>query len=609
MLMRLDKKFGGGNGRTKPSRASAPFSKLAAALGEDAVPVGLSPGSELLELRKAVAHQREMLLLLSGDLNSLTDTMVHAVRQVSPKASDVAAYQVLIYRIHLAAATVIAKGSAVAIASKGDEQIVRLQQRKGWHFPQAVTGEYLGYYPGSSLSAIAQLEAIRAKGATHFLLPQFSFWWLEHYAEFRQHLEMRYEKVFFDESSCAIYRLSESRAATRGQWTEELANLISAVEARLGGRRASILDLGTGLDLVARFSEQPVLTCKGSQSSQLPYMDRSVDVVVLPAQKSKDSSLQHEARRLAREVVAEVSRCGADQWTLRATWQNDAADLSWPSVSIIIPCYNGIAYTRACLQSLAETLPTDFRGEVIVVDDASTDGTSEELKKTTLLNGRLRVVRNARNLGFVASSNRGAAAAKGDVLLFLNNDMLLLDGWLPPLLRTLRDSPDAGAVGGKLVFPDGTLQEAGCAVFADASAVKVGYCDLATDEAPYSHVRRVDYCSGCLLATPRRLFESLGGFDLRFAPGYYEDVDYCFRLRRAGKQVYYQPRSAAIHFEGATAGNDLNAGMKRHQIANQKKFRRLWASALKDQPARPAALDKDAWYLLARADTWKGAQA
>jgi GT2 family glycosyltransferase len=240
---------------------------------------------------------------------------------------------------------------------------------------------------------------------------------------------------------------------------------------------------------------------------------------------------------------------------------------------------------------LIDTLPGNFRGEIIVVDDASTDETLTALKRWTQADQRIRVVRNEQNKGFIGSCNAGAGAAHGEMLVFLNNDTLPQPGWLPPLLRILRERPDAGAVGGKLIYPDGTLQEAGGIVFADGSGCNFGRNDKSSNAPLYNFLREVDYCSGALLATPRALFHSLGGFDTRFAPAYYEDTDYCFSLREAGHKVYYQPESVIIHFEGVSSGTDVKSGVKSFQAVNRVKFVEKWQHVLKRQPAAPRRYD------------------
>jgi O-antigen biosynthesis protein len=250
-----------------------------------------------------------------------------------------------------------------------------------------------------------------------------------------------------------------------------------------------------------------------------------------------------------------------------------------PQVSIVIPVYNKIAYTLACLKSLVEHAgAASF--EVIVVDDCSSDDTQEHLAEVE----NLRVVRNAQNLGFVGSCNAGAAVAQGEFVLFLNNDTVVTPGWLEALLRCFAECPDAGLAGAKLVYPDGRLQEAGGIVFRDGSGWNYGRFEDPADPR-YNFRREADYCSGAAILLRRALFEQLGGFDQRYAPAYYEDTDLAFAVRAAGLKVYYESRSTVIHFEGITAGTDTGSGTKRYQVINKEKFLDKWKEALQRQPA------------------------
>ena len=242
-------------------------------------------------------------------------------------------------------------------------------------------------------------------------------------------------------------------------------------------------------------------------------------------------------------------------------------------ISVIIPVHNKVRYTLSCLASLAQkTTGTSY--EVIVVDDASTDDTAEQLRHI----GNLTIIRNPRNLGFVDSCNRGAEAASGKFLFFLNNDTEVTENWALPLLDLIKKE-DVGAVGVKLVYPDGTLQEAGGIIWNDASGWNYGRMDNA-DKPEYNFIRDVDYCSGAALLVKRDLFTTLKGFDLRFRPGYYEDTDVCFAIRNLGYRVLYQPRSCITHHEGITSGTDLSAGMKQYQEINKQKFLEKWKDTL-----------------------------
>jgi ubiquinone/menaquinone biosynthesis C-methylase UbiE len=169
-----------------------------------------------------------------------------------------------------------------------------------------------------------------------------------------------------------------------------------------------------------------------------------------------------------------------------------------PEVSIIIPAYNNCKYTLNCLKSISENTEDNF--EVIVIDDASTDGTAGILSEIK----NLRLIENKLNSGFVDSCNRGAKASMGQYILFLNNDTMVTRNWLSPMLDLIKRA-DVGAVGSKLVYPDGTLQHAGGIMWSDGIAVRYGCGD---DEAKpeYNYVREVDFCVGACLLVKRELF-------------------------------------------------------------------------------------------------------
>jgi len=250
-----------------------------------------------------------------------------------------------------------------------------------------------------------------------------------------------------------------------------------------------------------------------------------------------------------------------------------------PRATIVIPVYDKIVWTLACLRSIAgHAGPVPF--EVVVVDDGSTDATPERL---AAIEG-LRVVRNPHNLGFVGSCNAGAAVARGEYLLFLNNDTVVTAGWLEALVACLEQAPLAGLVGARLIYPDGRLQEAGGIVFDDGSGWNVGRFDD-PDDPRFAFRREADYCSGAAILLRRALFERLGGFDTRYAPAYYEDTDLAFAVRAAGLRVYVEPAATVVHFEGVTSGTDIASGTKRYQAINQAKFVDKWKEALARQPA------------------------
>ncbi|MFI5301845.1 MAG: glycosyltransferase family 2 protein, partial [Polyangiales bacterium] len=152
------------------------------------------------------------------------------------------------------------------------------------------------------------------------------------------------------------------------------------------------------------------------------------------------------------------------------------------------------------------------------------------------------------------------------------------------LLETFDTQVDAGLVGAKLIFPDGRMQESGGIVFRDGSAWNYGRL-TDPDEDRSSYLRDVDYVSGASIMLPRALLEELGGFDEAFAPCYYEDTDLAMRVRARGRRVLVQPLAKVTHYEGITAGTDVNEGPKRYQVINRETFFARWASTLEDHGA------------------------
>ncbi len=201
--------------------------------------------------------------------------------------------------------------------------------------------------------------------------------------------------------------------------------------------------------------------------------------------------------------------------------------------SIIIPVFNKAELTRNCLLTLRETLAGAGTGEVIDIDNASSDETPEMLAEFPWAT----VIRNERNLGFSGANNQGARIAKGRFLVLLNNDTQAFPGWLAAMLEVAKQ-PDVGIVGARLLFPDNTIQHAGVIVAGNLfgrSSFSPFHCSyrVPANDPQVMAPREYQIVTGACMATPRELYLELGGLDETYWNGY-EDVDYCLKVRARG---------------------------------------------------------------------------
>jgi len=233
-----------------------------------------------------------------------------------------------------------------------------------------------------------------------------------------------------------------------------------------------------------------------------------------------------------------------------------------PVLSIILVFYNKAELSFACLKSIQKYV--DISYEIIIIDNNSTDDTSNLLDK---IKGAA-IIRNSDNQHFNKACNQAIPHIKGRYTLFLNNDTELLEESIRAVYQTIETNKNCGAVGGKIILPNGKLQEAGSIIWNDGSCLGYG-----RDQEPYlpefNFKRAVDYCSGAFLLTKTNLFKKYGGFDSRFEPAYYEETDYCLWLQENGMEVIYDPKAVIRHFEFAS-------GLSQEAIKLHKKNQKIF---------------------------------
>lgn len=245
-----------------------------------------------------------------------------------------------------------------------------------------------------------------------------------------------------------------------------------------------------------------------------------------------------------------------------------------PLVSILIPGYGNVHHTIKCLTSIYIHYPKSSI-EIIVSDDASNDPELIFIKKIK----NIKFFEMKRNIGWLKHVNYLSAYAKGKYIYLLNNDTQIHHHTIDSLVDVAENFKNIGAVGSKLIYPDGKLQEAGGIIWENGKAWNYGKFDN-PDKPEYSYLKEVDYCSGASLLIPKSHWDMLSGFDERFEPAYYEDTDLCFRLRECGLKVVYQPLSIVTHTESVSYGTEENS--KKHQLLdlNLKKFQIKWKEIL-----------------------------
>ena len=248
-----------------------------------------------------------------------------------------------------------------------------------------------------------------------------------------------------------------------------------------------------------------------------------------------------------------------------------------PEVSIIIPVYNQINYTLNCLYSLKEEL-LQTSCEIIVINDCSTDNTLAVLNK---IEG-ITIINNEKNLGFLRNINLGIEQAKGERVLLLNNDVVVLPNFLKELLVPFKSYENVGAVGAKAIHPTQIILEAGSAILNNGTSINLGREHVPHHPADQG-IKVVDYCSGYCLLLNRYLPDGkLVQLDEHFIPAYYEETDLCMTLKhKYHLDIFYTGFAELIHFESISYNDNKSAKKQLLLNTNKQKFLEKWESELK----------------------------
>ncbi len=236
------------------------------------------------------------------------------------------------------------------------------------------------------------------------------------------------------------------------------------------------------------------------------------------------------------------------------------------NVSVIIVSFNTKKLLRKCLASIEKIETGDWRLETIVIDNASFDGSPEMIKKEF---SQVKLIANKKNQGFAKANNQGLKIAKGDYLLLLNSDTEVRSGPLQKLGEFAQNRPQVGVVGAKLLNPDGSIQPSVYHFPTIWRAIKEYWFGLKGTYEKYAPMFEkevgVEAVTGAAMLIPRGTIEKIGLLDERYFM-YFEDLDYCRRVRRAGFKVFYLPTAEILHHHGQSA---VKTGPKAYQYLIQ----------------------------------------
>jgi len=218
--------------------------------------------------------------------------------------------------------------------------------------------------------------------------------------------------------------------------------------------------------------------------------------------------------------------------------------------SIIVPTFSNRVFLQQAIKAVIANT-NDY--ELVIVDNHSEDDTLDYLRSSALDNINGQLVVNKENKGFGIACNQGAKVAKGDWLIFLNNDTLVTQDWADNMYKCKLEEADCGIVGSKLIHPgSGTIQHAGVVELSNGTLDHI-YFGKQSDYKLANKRKSYFAVTGACLGISKSLFEEVGGFDERYYCGW-EDIALCNIVKQKGYKIYYEPTSEVYHYESRTDG-------------------------------------------------------
>jgi GT2 family glycosyltransferase len=453
----------------------------------------------------------------------------------------------------------------------------------------AVAAQVASHFPFTYVASGDALEGLLGLGAPPTEAPP------------ARSLSRRQKPARVPGSSRDLTLLVHARARVR--WLESLTDgdsrsgwMLTRSVGTLEGGRTRLAELETALARVSAELDRPLYRWARSVRNAVGRVPLALPTLRLMLRAR--SALRRQPPTVEEVEQAPAPAVSADPYPLRTRWMDPvrpAGEVPWPTqlvltprepwmdsvrplLSIVVLSFNNGALTAECLRHIwAHTGGVPY--EVVVVDNGSHPS---EIAPLRPLQDQFRALFLSVNRFFGEGNNIGAEAARGDIIIFLNNDVLVSEDWLAPLLTALA-RPDVGAVGARLMFADGRIQETGASLRADGSSVQFEK-GMEAKDVPVDGEVDVDYCSAACLAISADLFRRLGGFDLCWEPAYYEDVDLCFKVRALGLRVVCARDSRVVHLEHATTARTfVDLDLRGQPEFNQVKFLDRWGPVLRGE--------------------------